>query len=365
MTTKACSTNMTPYNLLSNTGQCLIEGSNTIQYSIGEPVTVSKLLFMHRLYEQIGTLFDPPFKWDNIFLAGGLISGLLEVKYNPELYKDSDLDMYICSISLTDLCTRMMYVLNYIREHTKNCYFLISGTQRVCLIDCIIEGFPRRLQLIGLCGTNLAGLFNINTKDKIKSVKCPSPSDVMSTFDMTHCQVAYDGNDLICTPEFIDCMITHHTVLNPQVQSIHAYRLVKAHLRGYSIMLPKHQVYIKNFFHRYGVVDDPSKDEVARIPSLTDHVWEISNLKDQFPELLKNSIVQQNLHKNFMIDFTQSSAEQLNTIVGLNNWAGEWSIYDRSGKIVCFKSKDSDFLPQRNSLQKAVEAMTITNILTR
>lgn len=85
---------------------------------MGDQITVSRMTFLHRLFEQIGQLFDTPFKWDNTFIAGGFLSGLMEAKYEPELYKESDIDMYICANTLGNLVTRMQEVIEHIKTHT-------------------------------------------------------------------------------------------------------------------------------------------------------------------------------------------------------------------------------------------------------
>jgi hypothetical protein len=353
---------MSPFNLVSNdTETVMIKGPDTSSYKQGDTISVSKMTFMHRLYEQCGTLFDAPFDWDNIFLAGGFISGLLETKYDPDLYKESDIDMYICAKNCQDLSKRVMKVIEHIKTRTKNVYFIISGDPNVMLIDCLIDGWTRRLQLIGVSRTGGKTVPHIECIDN-----SPMILNVIGCFDFTHCQVAFDGNEVVCTPEFIRSLTTRRTKINPLVHSIHGYRLIKAHIRGYTIIRPEHDVYIKNFFHRYGRSDDPEKDASSKFKTLTDRIWHTYYMDKEFPELLVNPIVHQNLHKNFVIDFNLDDKEHLNTIDQLTRWTPQLKVYDRYGHLVLSRYEGGYHTQLANqNIDDTVRKLCIVNILTR
>jgi len=134
--------------------------------------------------------------------------------------------------------------------------------------------------------------------------KCPiqiigtefsSPEQILKSFDMTHCQVGFCGNELIHTDEFVNAIKTRTTKIT--TSSIHAYRLVKAYQRGYSIEKPKY-CYIKNIFHEY--TTDFILNPNTKIPSNTDKFYDINNLQNIIEELSKNPIVLKNMNKNYI-----------------------------------------------------------------
>jgi hypothetical protein len=161
----------------------------------------------------------------------------------------------------------------------------------------------------------------------------PTPEEIIGAFDLTHCQIAYNGNEIICTPEFIQTMTTRQTNINPEIGSIHAYRLVKAYLRGYSIGLPKQPIFIKNYFRRsYTELVDFNKSQGY---CRTDRIWHSYYLNREFEDLLKNPIVDQNLHKNFIVDFEHTSAkERIETVKRLLPADLDVVMYNRHGFMI-------------------------------
>jgi hypothetical protein len=190
------------------------------------------------------------------------------------------------------------------------------------IFDCIIKGMNRRVQLIGV------------------EKKINFAMSIISNFDLTHCQVAYDGNDVVCTGDFIHAMKNRVTAIS-KVTAIHAYRLVKAYDRGYSIAIPNQKVYIKNCYHRY--FEDQLK--VKGIPTNTDKPRRIEDLADEMGELLVNKIVQQNLHENFMIDFTSKYEDQLDTIDKLSDMTPDLRVYNQYGDQVINREKIGCLIP--------------------
>ena len=143
---------MNPFNL-PVVEPLLVVSPDAQKYKRDETVTVSKMTFYVRLSEQVGHLFDPPFKWDHVFMAGGFLSGLMETQYDPELYQESDIDLFVYGSNLRDLQARMRQVISHLQKSTSNIYFIVAGCHGNMVIDCLIAGWTRRLQLIGLCPT--------------------------------------------------------------------------------------------------------------------------------------------------------------------------------------------------------------------
>ena len=362
----SCPTNMGPFNIILNGSPVMIHSPTSSKYGSGEQVTVSKMTFYHRIYNELGELFDTPFSWDGIFVGGGFLTGLMEAKYDPELYKESDIDMYICADTVGHLRERVKYVVDYLKKHTKNVYFMTSGYEQGFLIDCLIDGWKRRLQLIGVTYASPCALFNgFKKSDKLV---CPTPEQVISTFDLTHCQIAFNGN-VICTPEFVQAMQTRQTNINPQIGSVHAYRLVKAYLRGFSIGKPEHKVFIKNFFRRTYAKEDFGKI----LPVKTDRMWHSFCLQQEFDELLKNPIVLQNLHKNFMIDFEKTTIKQhLEAINRLHGVTDNITVYNRHGYIIMQRESPDkepfmetrEFATSTDNIDIMIHRMSFGNVFT-
>jgi hypothetical protein len=62
--------------------------------------SISKVEFYEGI-NLLGTDISSPFSfdWTNVFIAGGFLSGLMEYQYDPELYKDSDIDIIVITKS--------------------------------------------------------------------------------------------------------------------------------------------------------------------------------------------------------------------------------------------------------------------------
>ena len=235
------------------------------------------------------------------------------------------------------------------------------------LIDCIIKGWQRRLQLIGFVGKSMLPV----GQTRSNSHKCPTPLEVIEGFDLTHCQIAFDGNDVICTPEFVKSITNRTTTINPLVHSIHGYRLVKAYLRGYSVVQPDHNVYIRNFYHRYGDEDEKDYRKVLR---LTDRIWQTHFMRDEFADLLKNPVVHQNLHKSFIVDFSLEMEQRIKQIDQLSNWSPMLYVFNRYGQLMIERMGNNHYVAQRDdesdlpskiNLNQMIQGMHVTNILTR
>jgi hypothetical protein len=209
---------------------------------------------------------------DNIILAGGIVAGMLQHNHDPELYKNSDLDFFVYgdleTVKKTILET--YHYLNEIWSSANGCFAFMYDNSMVLTI--LIPNW-RPIQLIG--------------------VNCKTPMDVLRRFDMTHCQVGYDGQNIIYTPEFIKSMETMTTKIT--THSVHAYRIVKAYQRGFSIEMPKHKMYIKNYF-----ADGYKAEDKTKPPPRTDKIWDQYEMNTLIHELVDNDIVKQNMGKNYV-----------------------------------------------------------------
>lgn len=235
-------------------------------------ITVSNYEFSRRLIKKIGKFIAEDFDWSNVLVAGGLISGIIDSNFDPKEYEQTDVDIFVYGLNSTKATKKIQEIHDYlIRRLDGHCYSFVY-TPNTPIVNVIIPG-ECSFQIIG-------------TLFKTKM-------EVLGSFDMTHCQIGYDETGIVYTPEFINAITTRVTAIT--TVSIHAYRLVKAYRRGYSIADPK-LCYVKNIFHEYTA--EPEDDKCAGCN--TDKFYDIHNLQNIIDELEKNEIVQQNLTKNYI-----------------------------------------------------------------
>ena len=269
-TTQAELTTQSVFGLnFANTCDLCLVAKNKYQH--GEPVTVSNMIFHKRLLDKVGDLFDETFDWSNIIIAGGFILGLIERKADPAQYATSDIDIFVYGKDKTEVINKIQAIYNYFLKKLGGAFYAFVHVPDTATLNIIIPGERFPIQVIGTTFKN--------------------PMEVLNSFDMTHCQVGYVGDKILYTKEFISAIQTQTTKITKR--SIHAYRLVKAYYRGYSIYRPEY-CYIKNIFHEY--TSNPGE----AMPSNTDKQYDINNLQGILEELSKNPIVIQNLTKNYI-----------------------------------------------------------------
>ena len=238
------------------------------KYKPNEKVTSSLMQFHRRFLNKVDDLFDD-YDWSNTIIAGGLISGMMEARYQASEYEMSDVDIFVYG-SKTTVIDKIQQIYDYFLDKLDKKFYAFTYGISAALLNIVIPG-KFSIQIIGT-------LFK-------------SELDVLKSFDMTHCQVGYNGNEIVHTDGYIKAIKTMTTSIT--TRSIHAYRLVKAYHRGYSIERPTY-CYIKNIFHEY--TQRPDK----KYPDNTDKDYDINNLQYLIHELEDNPIVVQNLTKNYI-----------------------------------------------------------------
>lgn len=251
-----------------NANLCLYQPSI---YQCNEQVTVSSMEFYKRLNNRIGEFFDDNFDWSGVMIAGGLISGLVERKADIKEYEMSDIDLFVYDNNQCkkNIIEKMQQIYNYfVKKFDFYAFIMIPDTT---IMNIIIPG-KCSIQVIGTLFKN--------------------EMEILQSFDMTHCQIGFNGNELVFTEDFIKAIRTKVTRITKN--SIHAYRLVKTYYRGYSIQRPKY-CYIKNVFHEY-----TQRDAASGRPHNSDKFYDIQKLPEIIDELIENPIVIQNLTKNYI-----------------------------------------------------------------
>jgi hypothetical protein len=262
--------------------------------------------FNERLEKKIGKFIGLGFNWSNVLIAGGLISGLLEKKMDPTEYILSDIDMFVYGKTKEIVTNKIQEIYDYfINKLNKKCYVFVY-IPNTPIINIIVPG---------KCSIQVVGTLFKNEMDVLKS------------FDLTHCQVGFNGIKIVHSNEFVTTVQSRITKITGR--SIHAYRLVKTYNRGYSITRPKY-CYVRNIFHEYTNKIDSETGPLNLIPSNTDKYYDINKLQEIIDELSENKIVIQNLTKNFIppVDNNRTSEENQLIMKKIGDlYAGEGKYY--------------------------------------
>lgn len=269
------------FNQTKDIQEMLAVKALTDNYQSGDKITVGKFEFHCRIYKLFDKFDD--FDWTNVYFAGGLLAGLLENKYDPELYKKSDIDLFVYGKNKGELVKNLIKVYSYFKTKMPSAYAFKYCNSYV--ITIISHEFDRPIQLIGI-------------SQKI--------DDIIKKFDLTSCQVAFNGDKLIYTDDFLKTMISRKAKI--MSNSISLYRIIKCIQRGYSIIKCDKQPYIKNTFHTY-VFDE----KTGRIIN-TDKYWHLNEINNQLDEIMNNDIVKQNLYKTYIPLSTESHDDVINNI---------------------------------------------------
>jgi hypothetical protein len=271
-----------------NANLCLLSPS---KYKEGDKVTTSMYSFYNRLYKKIGIFIDEDFQWSNIIIAGGLISGLIESQPAIIEYQQSDVDIFVFGTEEI-VRKKIQYIYDYFVKKLEKKFYSFMYTPNVPIICIVIPG-ECSIQIIGTEFLTALGVLN--------------------SFDFSHCQVGFDGNQILYTDAFIDTVKSRITKITKH--NVHAYRLVKAYKRGYSIIKPKYGCSIKNIFQNYTTEDG------TFVPS--DESYDIHDLQQIITELSNNPIVQKNLTKNYIPKIDSIYSHSIEMIIIGTLYAGE------------------------------------------
>lgn len=300
------------------------------KYASYEYATVSEDIFRRRFSSETNNLFNYSFQWDNVCFAGGFISGIIDAVYDPETYKYSDIDMFVYGENSTIIRNKIKYIIRHVQNSTSNSHFITGHSGSAAVIDCIIEGWKRRLQIVG------------TSKTKIETI--------IQDFDFTHCKIAFDNNGIHCAHEFIDSILHRETIITQRKRYVHAHRFVKAYLRGYSIVIPYDNMYAKNFTcynerdrrytqcikHPY----DTQRDECTHLAphnttydNKSGNIFTVQYIKDHLDEFLKDPTICETLRKNILIDFSVPVIERFNCLKRYS-WMNELRVYNKYGCMI-------------------------------
>jgi hypothetical protein len=214
-------TDVTPFDLQCN-------GPNTLfvapsKYLIGEATTVSQYDMYSRFCREVNGCFDG-FNWDHVCVAGGLLTGLIDKKYDPAVYAESDIDVFIYGSTVEEAKSHSMRVFKFLQTKFNDLWVVPYKCESIIVVNLCTGKMNRSIQLICITGIT-------------------TPRQLIDKFDLSHCQIAFDGKEFICTPQCMETMRSRQTQLVGNRTS--EYRLYKAYMRGFSVIIPNHPVNVK------------------------------------------------------------------------------------------------------------------------
>ncbi|AYV85250.1 MAG: hypothetical protein Satyrvirus8_8 [Satyrvirus sp.] len=270
--------NIFDMNFMNNFHLCLYRPTN---YEPNEKVTVSNMEFYRRLNTKIGDLFDDNFDWSGVMIAGGLISGLMEKKAEMKEYEKSDIDIFVYDpeSNKNRIINKMIQIYNYFVDKLEKKFYAYIMVPNSTIMTIIIPG-KCSIQVIGT-------LYK-------------SEMQILKSFDLTHCQIGFNGNGLVFTEDFIEAIRSKITKIN--TNCIDLYRLVKAYRRGYSIHKHSNCGIINVIRDHYASNDS---EEISYYK-----YCDINQLSSLFNEIINDPVVNHNLMKNYIPTKLPSSIEE-------------------------------------------------------
>ncbi len=165
----------------------------------GENSLTTAKIFFQRLSELTDSFLTEDTNWDGILLTGSLVCAMMQTDFDPELYLDSDIDL-----------------------------FVYHPTARYDIIVKLVAGHK--------VTANHAGLYNIRLPNKriiqIIQTGYNDPNLIINHYDLTNCQAGYTDYGFIFTDEYLKSVRDRVAVLNKN--NIRIDRLIKNYQRGYA-----------------------------------------------------------------------------------------------------------------------------------
>lgn len=172
---------------------------------VGLPANYSFDEFLVRFSEHTCGLFGSSFPWNcNVIIAGGSINKL--VSKDISMAKLSDIDIYL--LHGENVKSNFKKVVEYLSSIDANLQYVHNSR----IVNLKTSIFNRTIQLI------------FSDKD--------NADDIVRSFDMTHCSIYYDGNDVYFTGKYKDSLQSRITSAKLRT---YQPRYVKAIQGGYRI----------------------------------------------------------------------------------------------------------------------------------
>lgn len=195
-----------------------------INFDIGDKTIHNKNNAIKRIYELSKGIIGKDFPFSNCIIAGGYANKCLIKHEYHQQYNDIDIFLYG---KITKKKNAFITLLRYFSKRFKNRIFYCINKSALTLC---IEDIDINLQII----------YN-NAKNKI---------DVISEFDLTYCQVLFDGKEFLAMYNYIDTAKSFMTTNSDRIVYVNTHRAQKAKDKGYTL-------YNNTYYHE--VEDEKTK----------------------------------------------------------------------------------------------------------
>ena len=178
--------------------------------------TVNKELFLEKIREKTSWFIGNDFNWKNVLLAGGSVLQALEIDPYEKQYEHSDFDLFVYGSNDKN---KIRYLYDYFTKR-------FSGQLIVFTTDTDTR-YAAHMLVITILIPNRPNIQIIASRSK-------SDSSILKSFDLSPCQVGFNGEKIVTTKEFIETITTRVARIKNKVS---ISRLAKYYQRGYHIYL--------------------------------------------------------------------------------------------------------------------------------
>lgn len=210
-------------NIVLTSNELLINKRTNFEFEEGEYTIVTRKVFEERFEAFTENIFDG-FNWDNVALAGGMLTLLLSSKIEDYTnYKYSDIDLFVYGLrSKEEKINKFKYLLQYFQSRFETVFYLVSEFQkRFNLVTLVIPGYSRNIQIIM---TNRS-----------------RPEEVVNNFDSTYINMYYKDGKVMAGLDAIYswknmCTYYKNRIIHGK-GFLRSARIYKAMTRGFDIYI--------------------------------------------------------------------------------------------------------------------------------
>lgn len=234
-----------------------------------------------------------PWHHNNLFLAGGsvvdTIKDIVEQKEQKELKVNSlgkaanDIDLFILESDKSDKIKTLKIVLKRVQEHFDeyNLFYGVRGGVLTIWTNFCVDVHPTKWPSAG----------NFLTIQIIMSAYKTS-KELLDNFDLTCCQVLYDGSTILSTLAFFKAL----TFQTGECKNATLRRILKYNQKGWKISIEKNDKtqllydrYSKNHEEVKSIIEDIKYNQLVLPKSGIDSCLYL--LRKRYPELTKDLLV--------------------------------------------------------------------------
>ena len=180
------------------------------------------------------------FKWNNVVIAGGSISKLLNSKtFVSDIPASSDIDLFIYGNTPHERLISIKYIIEFFSsKFTNKVYFVVRGN----VVNIFIANIKRYFQIV------ITNFISID--------------EIIYSFDLDNVRVAYLNGKIMACPSFIAALKFQCAQLNSSKFSFD--RIIKLSECGYSLLYDKDMsTEIQYFYSRKQPIYFPNSDEIT------------------------------------------------------------------------------------------------------